>query len=179
MSPSDVITDGHEATRCTQALTTMTIPTSFALNCADTLEEASRLHYLPAGLLDQAARWLPWSQSAKDASMKETVAELYARKNPNDFLFLILVLLNACVTPVKAAEATPKDLNLIWCMVKNCRSEITSCINDPDCKAALDCLEGCGLNDQVGSPLPLGMCLNAFPLPLSAPQPTPFTYLEP
>ena len=41
MSPSDVITDGHEATRCTQALTTMTIPTSFALNCADTLEEAS------------------------------------------------------------------------------------------------------------------------------------------
>ena len=157
----------------------MTIPTSFALNCADTLEEASRLHYLPAGLLDQAARWLPWSQSAKDASMKETVAELYARKNPNDFLFLILVLLNACVTPVKAAEATPKDLNLIWCMVKNCRSEITSCINDPDCKAALDCLEGCGLNDQVGSPLPLGMCLNAFPLPLSAPQPTPFTYLEP
>jgi hypothetical protein len=137
--------------RDAQALSTMTIPTSFALNCAETLEEASRLHYLPAGLLDQAARWLPWSQSAKDASMRETVAELYERRNPNDFLFLILVLLNACVTPIKAAEATPKDLSLIWCMMKNCRTEITACISDPDCKAALDCLEGCGLNDQVRS----------------------------
>lgn len=59
------------------------------------------------------------------------------------------MLLNACVTPVKAAAATPKGPDLLWCMVKNCRTEVAACLNDPDCKAALDCLEGCGLNDQA------------------------------
>ena len=63
-----------------QALSTMTVPTSFALGCAEQLEEASRLHYLPTGLLDQAARLLPWSQSNKDSSLKSTVTDLYARQ---------------------------------------------------------------------------------------------------
>jgi hypothetical protein len=39
----------------------------------------------------------------QDASTMSLVQELFARQNPNDFLFMILVLLNACVTPVKSA----------------------------------------------------------------------------
>eukprot|EP00959_Pyramimonas_sp_CCMP1952_P423746 8876253-Pyramimonas_sp.AAC.1 len=76
------------------------------------------------------------------------VQELFARKNPNDFLFLILVLLNACVTPVSAAAPTGKGLGVIWCMMSNCRKEVLDCVNNPTCKAGLDCLESCGLNDQ-------------------------------
>ena len=33
--------------------------------------------------------------------------------------------------------------------MKNCMKEVMACVNDPNCKAALDCLEDCPLNDQV------------------------------
>ncbi|KAK3282519.1 hypothetical protein CYMTET_9743, partial [Cymbomonas tetramitiformis] len=79
------------------------------------------------------------------------VAELFARGNPNDFLFLILVLIDACVTKVPSASPNQADLQTIFCMLKNCRQEVVGCVQDPDCKQALDCLEGCGLNDQVCS----------------------------
>ena len=37
------------------------------------------------------------------------------------------------------------------CMVGNCRAEIFDCLSDPECKAALDCLNSCKGNDQVCS----------------------------
>lgn len=89
--------------------------------------------------------WCPM----QDAQLIATATELFQRGNPNDLLYMVLVLLNACVTPVASAAETPKDLGVILCMVKNCRKEVVGCVQDPECKAALDCLESCGLNDQV------------------------------
>jgi hypothetical protein len=34
-------------------------------------------------------------------------------------------------------------------MVRHCRAEIFACVNDPTCKAGLDCLQGCAFHDQV------------------------------
>ncbi len=43
---------------------------------------------------------------------------------------------------------------LPWqCMVTKCGGQIFRCVTDTSCKAALDCLQTCEFNDQVG---PLG-----------------------
>jgi VDE lipocalin domain len=34
-------------------------------------------------------------------------------------------------------------------MVQKCGPQIFACVNDPDCKAALDCLQACDPTDQV------------------------------
>ena len=34
-------------------------------------------------------------------------------------------------------------------MIKNCGPQIVACVNDPECKAALDCLQACSATDQV------------------------------
>ena len=34
-------------------------------------------------------------------------------------------------------------------MIKNCGPQIFACVNDPECKAALDCLQACSATDQV------------------------------
>lgn len=41
-------------------------------------------------------------------------------------------------------------------MIKNCGPEIFACVNDPECKAALDCLQACSPTDQVRCPSPQG-----------------------
>jgi len=134
------------------AAATMGVPTGLALDCCDELQSASRLLYQPTlPLLKEASKLLPWSAANKDAQLIATATELFQRGNPNDLLYMVLVLLNACVTPVASAAETPKDLGVILCMVKNCRKEVVGCVQDPECKAALDCLESCGLNDQVCS----------------------------
>lgn len=44
------------------------------------------------------------------------------------------------------------DAGSLVCMFKNCREEVLACVQDEQCKAALDALAECGLNDQVTSP---------------------------
>lgn len=41
------------------------------------------------------------------------------------------------------------DAGSLVCMLKNCRPEVVACMQDEQCKAALDALTACGLNDQV------------------------------
>lgn len=45
--------------------------------------------------------------------------------------------------------AGSQDLGTIANMIRKCGPQIFACVNDPDCKAALDCLQGCGPTDQV------------------------------
>ena len=51
--------------------------------------------------------------------------------------------------PFIANASKKAGLNNIMCMLSNCREEIFDCVNDEECKKALDCLEECGVNDQV------------------------------
>jgi hypothetical protein len=41
-------------------------------------------------------------------------------------------------------------------MVQKCGPQIFACVNDPDCKAALDCLQACDPTDQVLMPVVAG-----------------------
>ena len=42
-----------------------------------------------------------------------------------------------------------QDLSAVWKMCTKCGPKIVACLRDPQCKAALDCLQGCASNDQV------------------------------
>lgn len=42
-----------------------------------------------------------------------------------------------------------QDIGTVVRMVQKCGPQIFACVNDPDCKAALDCLQACDPTDQV------------------------------
>lgn len=42
-----------------------------------------------------------------------------------------------------------QDPATVFRMVQKCGPQIFACVNDPDCKAALDCLQACDPTDQV------------------------------
>lgn len=95
-------------------------------------------------------------QRFKNKALQSIVADLWQRKSSGDILFMALVLADAfaevsikSVTSVTNTEST--SLAQLGCMVSNCREEIFDCLSDPECKAALDCLNGCKGNDQVCS----------------------------
>jgi hypothetical protein len=41
------------------------------------------------------------------------------------------------------------DAKSLVCMFQHCREEVLACVQDQQCKRALDALAACGLNDQV------------------------------
>lgn len=130
---------------------TRAIATGVAFGCGATLTSQNRLLFQPAlPLLGEAALLIPWSQASRDARLLATAQSLYERYTPSDFVYMILSLVDAAVAPVRTLSVNKKTtLANIACMVRNCAGEIKDCVTDPQCNAALKCLEECGLNDQV------------------------------
>ena len=132
---------------------TVGVPCAIAFACCDALASASRLHYQPeSALLSALLTTLPWGRSNRDALLLENARELFSRNTPSDFLYALLVLLDGAVAPVRTLTVNRRTtLANLACMLRNCGSQVVDCVTDPRCKAALDCLEACGLNDQVCS----------------------------
>lgn len=139
-------------------------PCVVAFDCAAPLLRAARLHFQPASVLLAALQSaLPWSRANRDALLLESAHELVARNLPSDFVFALLMLLDAAVAPVRTFSVNKQTtLRNVACMVRNCGREVVACVTDPQCKAALDCLTECGLNDQVCS----YRCIVSYETPL-------------
>lgn len=95
-------------------------------------------------------------QRFKNKALQGIVSDLWSRRSSGDILFMTLVLIDAftdvsvkSVTSVTNTDST--SIAQLGCMISNCREEIFDCLGDPECKAALDCLNGCKGNDQVCS----------------------------
>jgi|APGre2960657444_1045066.scaffolds.fasta_scaffold00201_3 hypothetical protein len=146
------VADSHQAKLLAQCIAGVPCAVAYG-GCAPELAGAQRLHFQPASqLLSVLASALPWSRANRDALLLESAAELVARATPNDFVFALLLLLDAAVAPVRTLTVNKQtSLANIFCMMRNCGSEVLACVSDPRCKAALDCLEACSLNDQVCS----------------------------
>ena len=97
-------------------------------------------------------------------SLSQDIEELWRRRNADDLLYMLLVLIDSCVqiVPRVSMASSSQGLGLLWCMFSNCRKEVLECVADPNCRAALDCLTGCGLNDQVCS----YQCIVSYESPL-------------
>lgn len=95
---------------------------------------------------------LPWTRVNRDALLLETAKELFDRHTPSDLLFSILLLVDSAVAPVGTlVKPRSTSFGTLACMVQHCAKEVVGCVTDTQCKAALDCLTACGLNDQVCS----------------------------
>ncbi len=65
---------------------------------------------------------------------------------------MLLALIDATVEPVaRIAGGTNTGLALASKMCRHCLKEVAACVADPQCRAALECLQRASLNDQVGS----------------------------
>ena len=127
------------------------VATGAALGCCDVLEAETRVVYQPVTQLRRMeAKLVPWGQANKDLRLMEQVTGLFDRKNHLDLLFLHLLLVDASGVRVPAVDIN-QDLNLgnVWCIASNCNKQLLECYKNDRCKLSLDCIDACGLNDQV------------------------------
>lgn len=85
----------------------------------------------------------------KNKEIYNKLINIYKRKTSDDLLFLILLAIDTYIMKIPQVPNYNTNLNVLFCMFKNCRREITQCLSDPECKKALNCLEQCEINDQV------------------------------
>lgn len=134
----------------------------------EALRVAERLAFAPTAQLLTAPAIplprLPWSRAAKDAALLREIRGLYQRRSPLDLQFALLLLaswaLGERLESVAAADSI--GLDGLVCMATKCREPVLNCVRDETCKKALDCLDECGVNDQVCS----YMCLRSYESPL-------------
>lgn len=125
-----------------------------AFDSCPELEDQTRLLFQPKNaLFQQAARLFPLGRGAEDARLVRASRELFSRKTPNDFVYMILSVMDSCVTPVQCIQANNKKqgLDTAMCVARNCGRQTVDCMLDENCRKAFDCLNKCGLNDQVCS----------------------------
>lgn len=144
------------------------VPTFAALGSVDTLHSAARMAGLPISLTDPVklegfsgllaslqAFLVPGARTAqRRAHALATMQELYTRHTSDDLLFTFLVIVNEAVRPVAAVSNSTKrtdaGLDAVSCMIGNCGKEMFQCFTDATCRTALDCMNACAFNDQVG-----------------------------
>ena len=89
----------------------------------------------------------------KDKKKFLQMKTLFDRKNHLDLLFMSLVLIDACEVPgiVVPEVAINQEINIgnVWCIASNCGSKLLDCYKNPQCRKSLDCVDACGMNDQV------------------------------
>jgi len=127
------------------------VPTGAALGCCSLLTQESRVAFQPVTeMRAMEAKLVPWGQANKDLKLMDQVVSLFKRENHLDLLFLHLLLIDASGTRVAAVDIN-QDLNLgnVWCIAKNCNKQLFECYKNENCVKSLDCIDACGLNDQV------------------------------
>ena len=97
------------------------------------------------------ARHPPSTPSASDFhhchhQLLELLTFLTARSHPTNPHYHLVH------RPASQVASTTKGMDLpsLLCIMQHCRQQVMDCVNDPVCKAGLDCLETCSFNDQVG-----------------------------
>jgi len=145
--------------------------TVVALDCAEEYQQLETYgggSFVPrfdaASPTNNFALAVNWAQSLFDGGSKlqnrrtyETVQEVKGRRSTDDILFLLLVLINEYYPPfqgqlssvVSATSSEKTGLGELGCMCSKCGKQMASCLTDPTCKKALDCLNKCKSNDQV------------------------------
>ena len=100
-----------------------------------------------------AARWWRRLRHKEEADVFDLAVDLWQRRSSDDLLYNVMLLGHTFAKPVPLVGMALQqaDLQAVQCMCGNCWKEVVDCIQDPTCKAALDCLDKCAANDQVCS----------------------------
>ena len=125
-----------------------------AFNSNQALQQENRINGSRVGFVEKMlARFI--SSSNERMSAIKVIGDLVDRVSSDDFLYSFLVYFNVAVRPVASVVNSTKrsdaGISELACMLTKCPKEIFSCVTDPTCKTALDCLDSCAFNDQVCS----------------------------
>ena len=121
-------------------------------SCTQELAHQTRLAGLPVARLPpwllRVLAKLPgaWGRAGK---VWPSLLDMWARRSSDDLAFLMMLALDSFVTAVPSTRVNQGDARALVDMCTKCRKQIVECVRDPQCKAALDGLAECGLNDQV------------------------------
>ena len=75
--------------------------------------------------------------------------QMWQRRSSDDLAFALMLAIDKFAEPVPSTQVNMGDAQSFVDMCTKCRKEIVACVQDPQCKKALDGLSACGLNDQV------------------------------
>jgi hypothetical protein len=134
------------------------IPTGLCVGTTESekLKSLERLQFMPMKTQQRPNDFfeLPFeTRRMKDEKKFLQMKKLFERKNHLDLLFMILVLIDSCEIPgLNVPEvAINQEINLenIWCIASNCGSKLLDCYKNPQCMKSLNCIDACGMNDQV------------------------------
>lgn len=131
------------------------IPTIVCFDCCPALQ--NKLGGLKVSNNNQTMieKFLPSVQGKEIKESLEvlrTVQEAWGRHNSDDIWFSLLLLINSYVRPVPVLQnLRAKGFSTLYCMIKNCGTQLVDCLLDPNCRNALVCLNKCAPTDQVCS----------------------------
>ncbi len=137
---------------------TAPIPTGVVVGTSsETLRDAEKLQFMPMNAKKENQFdifEMPFeTRREKDKKKFLQMKTLFERKNHLDLLFMSLVLIDACEVPgITVPEvAINQEINIgnVWCIAYNCGSKLLDCYKNPRCRKSLDCVDACGMNDQV------------------------------
>lgn len=119
-----------------------------------------------SGLQEVLAEWFKLPQRRYKTAAGMSV-DLWGRRSVEDLLFMVLVLVDGftgfgvkSVRSVTSSDTT--SLPQLISICSNCGTEVVNCLQDENCKKALDCLNACKGNDQVCS----YRCITSYESPL-------------
>lgn len=153
-----MVFDVHDEAMAEHILAKTRKYTSFiAVNSSTSLQKENRIKgsmIIGGGIVETVLGFVNKDRKER-VSASKVIEELYHRVSSDDFLYSLLVFFNVAVRPVASVVNSTKrsdaGLGELGCMLTKCPKEIFSCVTDPTCKTALDCLDSCAFNDQVCS----------------------------
>jgi len=137
---------------------TATIPTGVVVGkSSEMLKDLQKLQFMPMHAKTENEFdffEMPFeTRREKDKKKFLQMKTLFDRHNHLDLLFMSLVLIDACEVPgvVVPEVAINQEINIgnVWCIASNCGSKLLDCYKNPQCRKSLDCVDACGMNDQV------------------------------
>jgi hypothetical protein len=150
-----MVLDVHDVEMANQILDATNGFESFiAVKSNELLENANRIKGSRIGLAEKILAFFSKEREER-LSASKVIEELVDRASSDDFFYSFLVYFNVASRPIDSVVNSTKrsdaGLQELGCMLTKCPKEIFSCVTDPTCKTALDCLDSCAFNDQVCS----------------------------
>lgn len=126
-----------------------------AMDCPDefnSLNSFKGLNPQVLSLWDQLQLSLPWTTNQKqNQRIYKSIQDLWNRRSSDDIVYAIQLLTNQFITDLEEMSDLDPNFESLKCIGKNCGKQVLNCLLDPECRKALDCLNSCGINDQVCS----------------------------
>lgn len=123
------------------------IPTIVCFDCCSALQNklgGLRVSNNNQTMIEKFLSSVQGKEIKESLEVLRTVQEAWGRRNSDDIWFSLLLLISSYVRPVAILQnLLAKGFSTLYCMIKNCCTQLVDCLLDPNCRNALVCLNKC------------------------------------